>query len=189
MIGVAWVLSLRFILADQQTTHYHADFAIYTYGQRDELANFSFYEETTQCALTAEPTPQSRVHLHDQVATVVHVHDQAVTWGHLFANLGYSLSNDSLATLENRLQPDQASRLRFVLNSQQVWHIANRVIGDQDVLLVDYSDDDYSALLERSGAIPNGAKQANEKNDPLACSGSRGESVLNRAKRTLFGID
>ena len=189
LIGVAWLLSLRFILVDQPTTHYHADFAIYIHGQQDELASFSFYEETTACALEAETTPQSRVHLHDQIATVAHVHDQATTWGHLFANLGYSLSNNTLATSSNNFRSNQPDRLRFILNGQQVHHVANKVIENEDTLLIDYSSDDYSSLLERYNSIPSGAIEANQKDDPQSCSGNTGESILNRTKRTLFGAD
>jgi hypothetical protein len=102
VVGVAAVLVgavvLRLFTLTPHTTHYHANFALYINGQRDEFKSFTFYEEVQSCAGHDTNNPKIRVHLHDQKNDVVHVHDAAVTWGHFFANLGYSLGDTFIKT-------------------------------------------------------------------------------------------
>src|SRR5687767_1251717 len=98
LVGMLWLLAIRFVLIAKIETHYHANFAVYVNGQREEFDNFSFYEEVQACGGDEINNPRTRVHMHDKVNHVVHVHDNAATWGHFFANLGYGLGSNYLKT-------------------------------------------------------------------------------------------
>ena len=185
--GGLWVLSMQFIFLDQQAVHYHANFALYLNGRIDNLDQFNFYEETTVCSLSDKQTPPARVHLHNQSPHLVHVHDDGATWGHLMANLGYSVNNNTLQIAGVNHQTGDRGWLRFILNGQPVYQIANRVIGDQDVLLIDYSNDEQDTLEARYQSIPRNAYYANSENDPKTCAGQSAESVWRRIKRIITG--
>ncbi|MYB39883.1 hypothetical protein F4X86_01130 [Candidatus Saccharibacteria bacterium] len=167
-----WLVFFRLLVFGSQTgVHYHADFMIHIHGQPQTLDNFSFYEETSACGSQYRDDPVSRVHLHDNVNHVIHVHDRASTYGHLMANLGFSLSGSVLQTRQEVYVDGQGGQLRFILNGEEAYDVANRTIGDQDVLLIDFSNDGIDELHRRYAAIPRGAAEANELQDPAACAG------------------
>lgn len=123
--------------------------------------------------------------MHDFVNHVVHVHDDTATWGHFFANLGYALGNDVLVTGNGAFMSDDEKSLRFILNGEQTRAIANLVIGNEDVLLIDYSSDNDELLQQRYETIPNDADHYNEQDDPSTCTG---EHQLTIADRILQGL-
>ncbi|MCA9349351.1 hypothetical protein KC878_04410 [Candidatus Saccharibacteria bacterium] len=180
-----WLIGMRLLLVEPESVHYHANFAIYVDGVRDPLERFSFYEEISACSPDNSNNPRSRVHLHDNNPYTVHVHDSAVTWGHLFANLGYALSDTSLTTDAGLLVPKKSKQLRFVLNGKPTFSVANTVINDEDVLLVDFSDSNEATVLQRYSEIPRDAHEFDIKQDPAACAGSQAETFMQRLERTI----
>ncbi len=188
ILGALWAASLRFILLVDTSVHYHANFAVFVDGQRDPFDSFTFYEEVTACSPDHSGDPASRAHMHDQVSDVVHVHDEAVTWAHFFNNLGYNIGADTLQTISDTyVTQDDGPELRYVLNGQLVRGrtLSISVIGNEDVLLVDYSADDEDVLMGRYAQIEASASDYNERPDPASCSGSEGDSLGDRIKRTF----
>ena len=85
LVGALSVVSLRYLMVKNKSVHYHADFALFINGKRDEFKNFSFYEEVQACSQDGSNNPRARVHMHNQENHIIHVHDAAVTWGAFFA--------------------------------------------------------------------------------------------------------
>lgn len=185
LIGTLWLVAVRFVSFKDDRIHYHANFALYVNGQRDEFKSSTFYEETQACSAD-EVGPRARVHLHDQKPSLVHVHDAGATWGHLFANIGYGLTNKALQTDEAVFVDGQDDkRLRFMLNGQRVDSLANEVIQSEDVVLVSYGEDDDDTLQRRYEQITKDAAEYNSKNDPSACSGSKPLTFADRLKKAI----
>ncbi len=90
LAGAVLILAIRYVSYHPQTVHYHANFAVYIGGQREQFKDSQYYEEVKLCALHGT-TPQARVHLHDQQSGVIHVHDDAVTWGNSMCCIAASL--------------------------------------------------------------------------------------------------
>ena len=82
VIGVFVAFALRFATVDAVVTHYHANFALYVNGVRDEFKSPTFYEEISSCTTTHHDDPKSRTHMHGSEFDTIHVHDDGVTWGH-----------------------------------------------------------------------------------------------------------
>ncbi len=185
MVGTLWLVLVRFVTFEDKRTHYHANFAMYINGQRDPFESSTFYEETQSCSAD-EVGPRSRVHLHDQKSSVVHVHDEGATWGHLFANLGYSLGNKSLQTDKGVfVDGTDENELTFVLNGKKLDGVANEVIRSEDVLLINYGRDDQNTLGNRLNEIAKDAKDYNQKSDPSSCSGSKPVTFTQRLKHAI----
>ncbi len=185
-LGALAAFWARFALVDQQSTHYHANFALYVNGVRDEFKSFAFYEEETACNAVNVVDPGERVHMHDNVNHVIHVHADAVTWGAFFANLGYTLGNNLISTKDGVFINDQnGDKLRFYINGNFVSSITNEVIHSEDRLLIDYSGDSEAVLKTRYSFVESDAHVYNEEDDPSSCSGSASESVSVRIRRTL----
>ncbi len=172
LLGATLIAGLHYIQFAGDGVHHHANFAVYVDGERQEFDNFTFYEEIQACSPGDELQPSSRAHMHEMVNSVVHVHDEGVTWGHFFANLGYSLSDEALETRDAVYIDDEGGELRFILNGQATNVVANQLIGDGDKLLIDYSSDATSQLQARFDDIPGDAESYNQTEDPGSCSGS-----------------
>lgn len=185
LLGVVSAFWARFALVEKEQVHYHANFALYVNGKRDEFKNFTFYEEETACSSDHESDPRTRVHMHDQENGVVHVHSPGATWGHFFANLGYTLGDKVLATNDGIYADGQNGKLHFILNGESVKSVENTIIGNEDTLLIDFGDTDSAVLKKRFESIENKAHEHNEEDDPATCSGSEAEPFGERFKRTL----
>jgi hypothetical protein len=184
------VLFVAYRMATYKSTniHHHANFALYINGQRDEFKSFTFYEEVQACVDHGVTNPKSRVHLHNQDASLVHVHDGGVTWGHFFANLGYGLTDDVVQTDDGIFTTNDTNKLEFILNGQEVDAIANRVISSEDALLINYGNDDEVTLDQRYKSINHNAHEFNGKYDPGGCSGDE-ELTLGKRFRAALGIE
>lgn len=185
LLGSLFAFSLRFVLVDENSVHYHANFAMFVNGTREKFDSSTFYEEVASCSIT-HANPKARVHMHDNISHVLHVHDDAATWGLFFENISYSVSRDALLT-DNGLFVDGADdkKLTFMLNGEVVSSIANRVIGSEDVLLVDYGVSSAGQLKLRYDEIITDADEYNKRDDPSACTGSKEETLKARFLRTL----
>lgn len=183
--GAVWFVAVRFVTYKSDNVHYHANFAVYVNGEREEFDNFTFYEEVEACAGDSESNPKTRVHMHNNENHIVHVHDNLVTWGHFLANLGYGLTNDSLRTDAGVFVNDDGDQLKFMLNGQEVQSVANRVIGNQDILLISYGSEDTETLEERFEDIPHDAGEYNHKLDPGGCGGNEELDFWTRLRRAM----
>ncbi len=186
LVAALATTALRFALAKDESVHYHANFALYINGQRDEFKSFTYYEEVAACDAHAVDNPRVRTHMHDKENQLVHVHSAGVTWGHFFANLGYTLGDDLIATSDGVfITGDDGNKLSFTLNGQSVSSNANKIIGNEDTLLINYGKDSQDTLQQRFNDIPQDAKEANLIQDPAACSGGREFNTWNRLKQAL----
>lgn len=185
LLGAFTAFCVRFVLVQKHDTHYHANFALFVNGERDEFKSFTYYEEIAACSSEQLNDPHTRVHMHDSINHVVHVHDQAATWGALFANLGYTLDNSVLVTNDGIFVDGQDGKLQFYLNDKLVTSISNEVINSEDVLLIDYGSGDEATIKTHYNEIIQDAHDYNERADPSACTGGLSESFGNRVKRTL----
>jgi len=185
IVGVLLAFTLRFLLVDNVVVHHHANFALYVNGVRDEFISPTFYEEIAACS-ESHSDPKTRVHMHNNEFDTVHVHTEGATWGHFFANLSYTLGDNVLVT-DNGVFTDSADgkKLHFILNGQEVSTIANKLIGDEDKLLVNYGSEDKTGLLANYSTISDTAHEHNAKPDPASCSGGAQESIKDRFERTL----
>jgi hypothetical protein len=190
VLGVVSFISYRVAAyKSHEEVHYHADFALYIDGQRDEFKSFTFYEEVEACGLHGEDDTKGRAHMHGQVNHIVHVHANAVTWGHFFANLGYTLG-DKVVSNDDGVYADEqgGKKLSFILNGEETDNIANVVMKNEDVLLISYGDEDKQTIKKRFEDMPRGAKEANESTDPGACGASEEITLGDRFKKA-FGIE
>lgn len=186
VIGVVWLIGIRFALVEKDDVHYHANFAVYIHDQKQQFDSFAFYEEVQSCGADAAFNPKNRAHMHDEVNHVVHVHDQAVTWGHFLANLGFSLGDDFIQTGDGLFIEDDENKLIFWLNGKEVATIANQVIRSEDVLLIHYSNDNNEEVLqERYDSIVKDAAVYNTRQDPSACTGGKPMTFGERLKAAI----
>lgn len=186
VLGVGLIVGLRYFNYKDPHVHYHANFALYINGQLDKFDNFTFYEEIQSCADEESDNPRTRVHLHNDEAQSIHIHDTAATWGHLFANLGYVLSDQVIKTDEGVFVDSDPDQLTFILNGKEVSSIANVVIGSEDVLLINYGTDDSATLSRRFDGITRDAATKNQQDDPATCSGSKPDSAGQKLKKSLW---
>lgn len=174
LIGILWFASLRLVLIQDKTVHYHANFALYINGQIDPFDDFTQYEEVQACSGNTTDNARGRGHLHKPNAHVVHVHDNAVTWSAFFANVGYGISDKAVTTTDGVFVGGQDGKnLTFILNGEKVQTITNRIIGNKDALLISYGDEDDAAIKQRFDAIPKDAEKVNTQYDPASCSGTK----------------
>jgi hypothetical protein len=189
LVGILALSAARFVaqpLGDE--VHYHANWAIFVDGERLDLTHAHFMEDVAQCR--ADPTrlhPEDRVHMHEGNHDVVHVHHAGATWGHLLINLGFGIGDDYLYTERGRHHDAEEGTLKFVLNGAEVASIRNRVIGDEDRLLISYGPEAVAEVLERQ--FPHVASNAGEYNhepDPASCAGPAEVTLGERIRRAVW---
>lgn len=179
------IIAVRFDRIKYSDVHYHANFAVYINGQREAFANPLYYEEVQTCTDDFENDPKHRAHMHDQKNDIVHAHAKAATWGHFFANLGWGLTKNTLQTDEQIfIEGAEGSKLTFYLNGNEIDSVANKVIGSEDVLLIDYGNTPLETIKANHNSIVRSAAEANTKQDPSSCSGNK-LSAKDRLTRAL----
>lgn len=185
LFGAFWLFAIRFVTLQKQEVHYHANFAVFVDGERLPFDNFTFYEEVQTCFDGEGAVPQSRVHMHDNVNHIVHVHDNAVTWGHFFANLGMTNGDTIFRDGNNVYVEDDATDIRFILNGEEISTTANRVIDNEDVLLVSIGNTTEEDLQSQYEQVEKNAAEYNDKNDPSSCSGGKPFTLTERLKAAI----
>jgi hypothetical protein len=174
ILGALVVFGLRFSLIKNDHVHYHANFALYINGERDEFKAFTFYEEVAACEADHANNPKARTHMHDQVNNIAHVHDNGATWGNFFENLGYTLGDNLIKTDQGVfIDGAEGKKLTFIVNGQKVPTLANRVIQSEDAVLISYGNDDETVLQIQQMSVTKNAHEFNLKADPAACSGQK----------------
>lgn len=186
--GLLWLSAMRFFLVQPTETHYHANFAVFIQGEREQFDEFTYYEEVAACSSEYDSNPKGRVHMHGEVNDVIHVHDERVTYGQFFQNIGWSVGNGFIADRNEVYVADSENEVSYILNGEEVPNIASRVIESTDRLLVSYgqSGTDFDAQFENVGTT---AKEVNGKPDPASCGGLNGpghDSFTMRLKRATF---
>ncbi|HSX27326.1 MAG TPA: hypothetical protein VLG25_00940 [Patescibacteria group bacterium] len=188
ILGAVGVTAIRFAFVKDDHVHYHANFALYVNGKRDEFKDSSFYEEVAACDIHDADNVKAHVHMHDNNNALVHVHASGITWSDFFNNLGYTLSDKLVKTDRGvYIDGENSNHLAFMLNGQKVTSLANKVIKSEDVLLINYGQDDNKTLTNRYDAIPRDAHMANTTTDPASCSGSEPLTFTTRLRKS-FGF-
>ena len=189
LLGALLILGIRVAAySPPEGVHYHANFAVYINGQREEFRALNYYEEeaATACGVSeaaeTETTPMSRVHMHGNVSDVVHVEDNRVTWGNFFTVLGWNVGPTYLAMRDNLYANSDAGRVTYILNGKEVTDIANVTIKDQDKLLVNYGDQSMIQINQEYSQIKNNALAADNSKDPAGCGGNH-EGSASMAER------
>ena len=187
LIGVIGFGIFRFIGVDFEHTHYHANFAVYVNGEKEQFEGFSYYEELTGCSLDTGPYPRGRAHMHEPENGLVHVHDEAVTWGNFFENLGYSIGKNHLGTGVETYVASDTLDITYVLNGEAliVSSVAPKEIGDTDRLLIVVGADKDEALEFYESAVPANAAEFNEGSDPGTCSSGEAHGFVDRLKEVF----
>ena len=183
ILGALLILVIRLATYKTPAVHYHANFAVFINGQREEFKGPGYYEEETACKAGENITPVDRAHMHDEINNVVHVHDHAVTWEQFFNNLGWSVGINYIQTKDNLYQNNGDNNLHVMLNGQDlsgISQITNRVIGDRDKLLISFGNINNDELQKEYQVIPSTAKQHDEEKDPASCSGPAGTTFHDR---------
>ena len=189
LFGAAIVLAIRFVTYKVEVVHYHANFAVYINGTREEFKGTKYYSEIEMCTLNNTVLPSERAHMHDNVNNVVHVEDHAVTWGQFFTNLGWTLGPNFIASPDGVIYAENSNtKLHIILNGQDytgISSVQNTVIRDTDKLLVNYGNEDASVLKQQFSNIPATAKKYDITKDPASCSGNHTTTTKDRIMHLL----
>lgn len=185
LLGALVLLAIRFATYNPVRVHYHANFAVYLNGQREQFKGTQYYEEEgTMCSKQEIVTPMSRSHMHDNVNNVVHVEDQAVTWGNFFQSLGWNIGPDFIETPNGQMYTDSGNAVLHIIVDGQDYTglggIDNMVIKDQSRVLVSYGDISDEQLQQEYKSVPSTAKHYDETRDPAGCAGSEKTTVSDR---------
>lgn len=188
LVGALAILTARFIAYNPEQIHYHANFAVYLNGVREEFKSPMYYEEVSgSCALGKDIKPPQRGHMHDNVNNAVHVHDHAVTWGDFFMNLDWAVGPDFIRTPDGIYTPhtDTGERITYLINGQAYDDIATEIIHDEDRLLVDFGNTPQNVLRTRYDAVANSAHHLDTSKDPAACLGNAAPTWKDRLRHLL----
>ena len=186
VLGALVVLTIRFFTYSVQHTHYHANFAVYINGQREEFKGPQYYQEVAACTAHGPIQPAQRAHMHDNINSVIHVHDEGVTWDQFFENLGWNLGPNFIQDNQQHMYvEDGDNKLNLVLNDQNLTDLtslANVVIKDQDRLLISFGTIDQSTLDTEFKSVPATAHHYDVTKDPASCSGGESVTISDRFK-------
>ena len=193
LVGVVLILGIR-VAAYQppKNVHYHANFAVYINGQKEQFKMMNYYEEeaAASCSVSAaqesESGPMSRVHMHGNVNNVVHVEDSRVTWGNFFTVLGWNIGNSYIATRDSLYQNGDQGSVTYILNGKKVDNITNTIIGDQDKLLVNYGSQTSDQINQEYSTIQNNALKADNSKDPAGCGSHENATSMRDRMRHMF---
>ena len=188
LIGVLVLLAVRFITYKPDSVHYHANFAVYINGQREEFKGPQYYEEFSTASCSSDGPkidPRERVHMHGNINDVVHVHDDLVTWGNFFQNLGWGISDNYLAVPDTIYQNNDQAKLTFVLNGKQIDSIANKIINDRDRLLISYGNNTQQSLDQQFKTVASSAQKYDESKDTAACGSNAAPTTRQRLNHLI----
>ena len=184
ILGAAAILAIRFATYSPEEIHYHANFAVFVNGQREQFAGMQYYEETAanSCSIEEEESPLERAHMHGSVNDVVHVEDHLVTWGNFFQNLGWGFGDDYLKTTDKVYSANNQNKLTFMLNGKKVDSVVGLIIEDEDKLLVSYGNNSSEQMQKQYSVIPSTARKYDEEKDPASCSGHKKNTIRDRLR-------
>jgi hypothetical protein len=184
IIGALVILGIRFVTYKPERVHYHANFAVYINGLREQFKGAQYYQEVAVCSADKIHLPPQRAHMHDNMNSVIHVHDHTVTWGQFFENLGWIVGPNFIQTADGTMYVENDnSKLHILINGQDytdLTPITNTVIKDRDRLLVSFGDIDNRTLQQEYSTVPTTAKHYDEAQDPASCAGEEDVTAKDR---------
>jgi hypothetical protein len=185
ILGALAMLAIRFFTYKPVQVHYHANFAVYINGQREEFKGAQYYQEVAICSSTNSISiPQQRAHMHDNINSVVHVHDHAVTWGQFFENLGWFVGPSFIQTDSGATYTENgAAKLHILINGQDytdLTAITNMLIKDKSRLLVSFGDINDQTIQQEYKTVPSTAAKYDAEKDPASCSGAESVTTTDR---------
>lgn len=184
------ILGIRFATYSMPHTHYHANFAVYINGQREEFKAAHYYEEIAACTVHGTIQPAQRAHMHDEINSVIHVHDDGVTWEQFFNNIGWTLGPNFIQDDQQKLYlEDSTNKLNIVLNGQNLTDLTainNQVIKDEDRLLISYGNIDNTTLTKEYKTVPATAHHYDITPDPASCAGQMENPSFSERLKHLF---
>ena len=184
VLGALIVLGIRFFTYAPEHVHYHANFAVYINGQREQFKSPQYYQEVAACTVHGAIQPAQRAHMHDDINDVIHVHDHAVTWGQFFENLGWYLGPNFIQTNDGTMYVENdTNKLNIELNGQNYTDLTpmtNVVIKDEDRMLISFGNIDASTLSAEFKSVPATAHHYDVTKDPASCQGSEGVTISDR---------
>lgn len=183
ILGIVWFIAIRLVTYSSDSDHFHANFALYIDGEKEDFKEEVFYEEVSSCG-EIDNNPLTRVHMHDNIGSVVHVHDASATWSNFFENLGLTLGDEVLSVRGKTYVDGENGQLMFFLNGQRVRTLSGKNIQSEDKLLISF-DESSAVLSDQYQSVESTAKEYNEKSDPSACKGSDDGSIIGRLKNIL----
>jgi hypothetical protein len=191
LVGVLVILAIRFATyAGPKQTHYHANFAVYINGQREQFKGPQYYQEIAACTVHGPIQPAQRAHMHDGINSVIHVHDDGVTWSQFFDNLGWSIGPNFIQNNQQTMYVENGdNKLNIELNGQNLTDltsIANRVIKDRDRMLISFGDISNNTLQTQYNTVPATAKHYDETPDPASCAGQMEKVTISDRFHHLF---
>ena len=185
LLGVAGLLAFRFATYQKPYVHYHANFAVYINGQREDFKNPIYYSEGG-CTAENVTTPVMRAHMHENVNDVVHVEDHAVTWGNFFENLWWSVGSDFIQKSDGTMyKADDTNKLHVYINGDDYTDfgsIASREIKDKDRVLISFGSEDKQALEKQYQSVASSAAKYDTASDPATCSGGHKTTTKDKLK-------
>lgn len=190
LVGALLVLGLRFATySPPKNEHYHANFAVYINGEREKFDKPGYYQEVAVCSNEGKKVPEQRAHMHEEINDAVHIHDEAVTWGQFFNNIGWNIGRDFIINDENvTYKEDGSNKLYVYINGQDytgLTSLSNRVINDEDRLLVSYGAADTATLKAQEQSVSKTAPKYNNTPDTASCSGGDEVTIKDRLKSLL----
>lgn len=189
VLGVLALGAARFLFSPwPDPVHYHANWAVFSDGQRLDLSGDHLMEDVAACTAGETIAPEQRVHMHNGEDQVVHVHHDGVTWGHFLANLGWSIGDDwILADDGTRLGNEGERQLTFVVNGFVVPSVRDRLIASGDRLLISWGPQSpEEALAELFPRVADDAAEYNVRQDPAGCAGSHAALPFGERLRRAF---
>lgn len=185
LLGALLFVVIRFVFNNPEPVHYHANFAVFMDGKREQFSGPGYYEEVQSCSAT--DTPNGRTHMHQPDNNIAHVHDKNVTWGHFFESIGWAIGPDALVTSDAIYRTNEKKALTFYLNNKEVESPFDQVIGNEDVLVVSYGDGSADLKKQADEAKePTPAHTANIQKDPAACRGTDELGFAARLKKAIW---
>ena len=189
LLSALIILGIRFFTYAPAATHYHANFAVYINGKREEFKSPLYYQEIAACTAHGPIQPAQRAHMHDDINSVIHVHDEGVTWDQFFENIGWYLGPNFIQDNQQHMYVESDNnKLNLVLNGQNLTDLtslSNVVIKDQDRLLVSFGNIDSSTLDKEYKSVPATAHHYDITKDPASCAGSESVTTSDRFKHLL----
>lgn len=184
LLGAAVILGIRFATYKVDAVHYHANFALYINGQKQEFKGMQYYTDVEMCTTERIVVPSERAHMHDDVNNVVHVEDHAVTWGQFFTNLGWIMGPTNIVSPDGTVySADNNNKLNLVINGEDYTDLGglqNTVIKDKDKLLISFGNQNEADLKQKYNVIPSTAAKYDLAKDPAGCGSNHGPTMRDR---------
>ncbi len=189
-VGALTALSVRFFAYKPYQVHYHANFAVYINGQREQFKDPAYYQEVAVCSSTNDiKTVSQRAHMHENINSVVHVHDHVVTWGQFFEGIGWYVGPNFIQTKDGTMYTeDDTNKLHVIVNGQDytgLSQITTMVIEDDARVLISYGDISPAELEQEYASVPKSAHHYDVSKDPASCSGTEKVTAKDRFKHLL----